>query len=78
MNFGIEQAASKVNTGGPGSSARERAPEEMKPMPGETEVPELYAKVIRPMNESRNRYLIHFTSIPPRLCARLVSLIDER
>ena len=29
---------------------------------GEGEVPELYAKVIRPLDESDNRHLIHFTS----------------
>ena len=29
------------------------------------EVQELYAKVIRPLGESDNRYLIHFTSVAP-------------
>ncbi len=49
----------------------------MQPMPDETEVPELYAKVIRSVDESSNRYLIHFTSIPPNLRNRFVSLISE-
>jgi adenylate cyclase len=38
---------------------------------GEEEAPELYAKVIRPLEESSRRYLIHFTSIPPRMRTRL-------
>ncbi|MGE5840878.1 MAG: adenylate/guanylate cyclase domain-containing protein, partial [Deltaproteobacteria bacterium] len=29
------------------------------------EAPELYAKVIRPLEASRNRYIIHFTSVSP-------------
>jgi adenylate cyclase len=47
----------------------------MTPMPGETEAPEFYAKVIRPVDEPGYRYLIHFTSIPPDLRARLFSLV---
>jgi adenylate cyclase len=35
------------------------------------EAPELYAKVIRPLDEASNLYLIHFTSIPPGIQARL-------
>jgi hypothetical protein len=35
------------------------------------EAPELYAKVIRPLDEASNRYLIHFTSVPPGIQARL-------
>ncbi len=38
---------------------------------GEEEAPELYAKVIRPLDESCKRYLIHFTSVPPGMRARL-------
>ena len=42
--------------------------------PGEKEVPELYAKVLRSLDESSGRYLIHFTSIPPETRARLARL----
>jgi len=42
---------------------------------GEGEVPELYAKVIRPFDESGNRHLIHFTSVPPGVRARLNRLV---
>jgi len=35
------------------------------------EAPELYAKVIRALDESRNRYIIHFTSVSPGMRARL-------
>ena len=38
---------------------------------GEGEAPELYAKVIRPLDESGNRYFIHFTSVSPAVRARL-------
>jgi hypothetical protein len=38
---------------------------------GEETTPELYAKVIRPLDESDHRYLIHFTSVPPGVRARL-------
>jgi len=38
---------------------------------GEEEASELYAKVIRPLDEASNRYLIHFTSAPPSIQARL-------
>jgi adenylate cyclase len=41
---------------------------------GEEEVPELYAKVIRPFEQSSKRYLIHFTSVPPGIRARLHNL----
>jgi adenylate cyclase len=37
----------------------------------EEEALELYAKVIRPLEESSRRYLIHFTSIPPGMRTRL-------
>lgn len=38
---------------------------------GDAEAPELYAKVIRALDEPSNRYLIHFTSVPPGLRVRL-------
>jgi adenylate cyclase len=41
---------------------------------GGEEVAELYAKVLRPVHESPNRYLIHFTSIPPGMKAWLSQL----
>jgi len=44
---------------------------------GEEEVPEFYAKVLRPSAESGNRCLIHFTSVPPGVRARLRRLLDQ-
>jgi adenylate cyclase len=44
---------------------------------GETEAPELYAKVSRPCDESGNRYLIRFTSVPPGVRARLNGILDH-
>ena len=44
---------------------------------GENEVPELYAKVLRPFDESGGRHLIHFTSVPPSVRARLNQLLDQ-
>jgi adenylate cyclase len=44
---------------------------------GEGEVPELYAKVIRAHDESGNRHLIHFTSVPPDVRARLNRLVEQ-
>jgi len=38
---------------------------------GEEETPELYAKVIRPLDEPQNRFLIHFTSVSPGMRAWL-------
>jgi adenylate cyclase len=38
------------------------------------EVPEFYAKVIHPLEESGNRYIIHFTSVSPGMRTRLVQL----
>jgi hypothetical protein len=35
---------------------------------------ELYAKVIRPFDTSPKRYLIHFTSVPPGIKAKLRGL----
>jgi hypothetical protein len=41
---------------------------------GDEEPPELYAKVIRPLDNSSKRYLIHFTSVPLGMRERLYSL----
>jgi adenylate cyclase len=38
------------------------------------EAPELYAKVIRRMEDSGGRYIVHFTSVSPAMLARLSSL----
>ncbi|NIO05995.1 MAG: hypothetical protein GTN74_15765 [Proteobacteria bacterium] len=38
---------------------------------GEEEAPELYAKVISPLDDSCGRYLIHFTSVPLGMRTRL-------
>ena len=46
-------------------------------METDDEAPELYAKVIRPLDESCKRYLIHFTSIPPGMQKRLHELLDK-
>jgi adenylate cyclase len=43
---------------------------------GEEESPELYAKVIQPVDELGKRYLIHFTWVPPDMQMRLYRLID--
>ena len=43
---------------------------------GEREVPEFYAKVMRSIDEPARRYLIHFTSVPPGVRARLSRLAD--
>ena len=44
---------------------------------GEEAMPELYAKVIRPLAESGNRYFIHFTSVSPGVRARLNRLAGQ-
>jgi adenylate cyclase len=44
---------------------------------GEEEVPELYAKVIRSLEESSYRHLIHFTSVPPGIRARFERLVKR-
>ena len=49
----------------------------LEAVPGEAEVPELYAKVIRCVDESGNRCLIHFTSVPPGVRARLNRLAGK-
>jgi adenylate cyclase len=41
------------------------------------ESPELYAKVMRPVDESASHYLIRFTSVPPDLQAQLHLLIPR-
>jgi hypothetical protein len=38
--------------------------------------PELYAKVIQPLDESGKRYLIHFTWVPPDMQVQLHRLTD--
>jgi hypothetical protein len=41
---------------------------------------ELYAKVVQLLDESSNRYVIHFTSIPPKMRAwlrRLAGLVNS-
>jgi adenylate cyclase len=43
---------------------------------GEEESPELYAKVIQPIDELGKRYLIHFTWVPPDMQVRLHRLTD--
>jgi adenylate cyclase len=43
---------------------------------GEEESPELYAKVIQPVDELAKRYLIHFTWVPPEMRVRLQQLTD--
>ncbi len=42
----------------------------------EEESPELYAKVIHPLDELGKRYLIHFTWVPPDIQVRLQRLAD--
>jgi adenylate cyclase len=43
---------------------------------GVEELPELYAKVIRPVDEVAQRYLIHFTWVSPDIQVRLQRLAD--
>ncbi len=40
------------------------------------ESPEAYAKVMRPVDESAKRYLIHFTSVTPGLQTQLLRLVN--
>ena len=44
---------------------------------GEEESPELYAKVIQPLDELGKRYLIHFTWVPPDMQVRLQRLMED-
>jgi adenylate cyclase len=46
----------------------------LEPEADRNEVPEIYAKVIRPLEESGNRYIIHFTSLSPSTRTRLMQL----
>jgi adenylate cyclase len=41
----------------------------------EEDSPEIYAKVLQPFDESIRRYLVHFTSVPPAVQARLQLLM---
>ena len=50
----------------------------LEAVPGETEPPELYAKVLRPLAGFSNRWVIHFTSVPPGVQARLERLVGLR
>ena len=50
----------------------------LEAVPGENEPPELYAKVIRSLEESVNRYLIQFTSVPASVRDRLNRLVRRR
>ncbi|HZE20967.1 MAG TPA: adenylate/guanylate cyclase domain-containing protein [Desulfobaccales bacterium] len=43
---------------------------------GETDSPEVYAKVLQPFDASTRRYLVHFTSVPPAVQERLQLLMD--
>lgn len=43
---------------------------------GEGEAPELYAKVMRPLDESSDHYVIHFTSVSPAMQRRLNGLAN--
>ena len=42
------------------------------------ESPDLYVKVIRPLDELSKRYLIHFISVSPGMQARLRRLASRR
>lgn len=43
----------------------------LEPLNGAKEAPELYAKVLRSLDESTHRYLVQFTSVPPGVRAWL-------
>jgi hypothetical protein len=49
----------------------------LESVPGQEEVPELYAKVLRPFDESGSRHIVHFTSVPPGVRARLNQLVAQ-
>jgi adenylate cyclase len=49
----------------------------LEAVPGEAEAPELYAKVLRHLADSGGRWLIHFTSVPPGVRARLNRLLER-
>jgi adenylate cyclase len=44
---------------------------------GEGEPPEVYAKVLQPVDETGRGYLIHFTSVPPAVQAQLHRLVKK-
>jgi adenylate cyclase len=44
---------------------------------GDQEAPELYAKVVRSLDEPGTHCLIHFTSVPPRVRSRIDHLIGK-
>ena len=67
---GLSHRRAVIETGGP----LKRYTNLMVRLEAETdgeEVPELYAKVIRALDESRYRYVIHFTSVSPVMRERL-------
>lgn len=45
---------------------------------GEEKTPELFAKVMHPIDESGKCYLIHFTSLPPGIKRLLEKLKDKK
>jgi adenylate cyclase len=45
---------------------------------GEEKMPEFYAKVLRPLEDSTNRCFIHFTSVSPAMRARLDRLTSNQ
>lgn len=49
----------------------------LEPAPGDTEPLELYAKVLCPLEEAQHRFLIHFTSAPPRVRTQLDQLRSQ-
>jgi len=49
----------------------------LKPAKSDDQVLELYAKVIRTIDESKHRYLVHFTSIPPEAQTWLQQLSNK-
>jgi len=49
----------------------------LEEVPGDTEVPELYAKVTRALEAESNRCVIHFTSLSPGVRTRLNRVIEQ-
>jgi hypothetical protein len=49
----------------------------LEEVPGQEGEPELYAKVLRPFDESGNGHVVHFTSVPPGVRARLNQLVAQ-
>jgi hypothetical protein len=50
----------------------------LQPADGPQQEEELYAKVVRAVDESSRRYLIHFTSVPSGIRAWLYQLLQDR